>query len=82
MVLFACWEDEMERDVQTGRREGRVEDKSERFDNEFIVIQLTHLHKPFVFLAGGDVATKKKREERNILLKVFSLCIEDNYFDK
>lgn len=81
MVLFACWEDEMERDVQTGRRE-EGEDKSERFDNEFMVIQLTHLHKPFVFLAGGDVATKKKREERNILLKVFSLCIEDNYFDK
>lgn len=81
MVLFACWEDEMERDVQMGRREGG-EDKSKRFDNEFMVIQLTHLHKPFVFLAGGDVATKKKREERNILLKVFSLCIEDNYFDK
>lgn len=31
----------------------------ERFDNEFMVIRLvTHLHKPFVFLAGGDVAAK------------------------
>lgn len=50
------------------RRGGGVEDKSERFDNEFMVIWLTHLHKPFVFLAGGDVATKKEKKH---FIKVF-----------